>query len=158
MSLDHYFLSKNQDKEVLYFGHNFFIHEAFKHVLNSNYDFDKFEVHKEDIKNSVEKLESILDCFQTEEHDDTVSFDHGTDDWLVNMNHVIVDDTGCVALEKAILMYPSAVANQLKYHGGTLLSGLDYMFFKIKDAYEKLKSLLNTFDFENDKLLISQGG
>ena len=158
MSLDHSFFSKNTGKEIIYFGHNFFVLDGFKHIFGENYDGDMFEVCKEDVESFVDKLESILDCFQTEEHDDTVSFDPGTGDWLVNKDHVVVDDMGCAALEKAILLYPSAAAGQLKYHGGSLSSGLDYMFSKIRNAYEKLKSLLNTFDFENDKLLISQAG
>lgn len=158
MSLDHSFFSKNTGEEVSYFSHNFFFCEGFKHIFGENFDGDMFEVSKEDIVKFVDSLGEIIKHFDFEDHGDSADFNNRTREWVLNETHFITDCGGTLALQTAMLKFPVGFMKQLTYRNGPLFDSIDYAFSKIGYAHYTLTNLLETFDFENDKLLISQAG
>lgn len=158
MSLDHFFISKNTGEEVAYFGHNHFVQNAFEHIVGKNYDADPFPVSKTELENAVKKFEDVLNAFDCKTHSGYCEVNGYTKTWIVRENHVIADLSGSVALYKVLQHFPTGFDEFMRREDGAIIFTIERIFGKISWAYEQLKRVLETFDFENDNLIIEQAG
>lgn len=150
MSIDHTFFNKEKN-EVCYFQQNYFIEYSFSHIINNTWYTHK-EVVKSDIEVIVAKYGDCISkfCGGNVIPPENELYDIKDDDLLTNKHSA--------RFFFELITHFNPVFLDYMYRPRTVKSAIVTMFYKFIDAYFQLKKLLETFDFENDKLTIVQTG
>lgn len=150
MSLDHSFFNKEED-EVCFFQKNYFIKYSFAHIINDEW-YTRKEVIKSELEVIVAKYGDCISKFCAGNVIPTENklYDIKDDDILTNEHSARFFFELITHFEPAVLEY--------LYRNSTVRFSLVWMFHRFINAYFKLRKLLETFDFENDKLTIEQSG
>lgn len=156
MSLLHSFHSQNTRHEHAYFNHNFIVRDLFCHLFGDNYDGDWYVVSKRDINRAVAILEEVLDPLSLNEHVNYFDFDNEKKMYMMAEKHLLLDWGGSRAMYNMFVLLPDAVTEYLNFCSSNIKYAVERLFNCAVDAYITLKNLQETFDFENDKLIVSQ--
>lgn len=150
MSLDHLFFNK-EENEICFLQKNYFIEYSFSHIINDEW-YTKKEVIKSELRAIVAEYG---DCISKLGKGNVIL----SKEELYDMedNDILNNERSALFFSELITHFKPAVLEYLNCEC-TVRYSLVRMFHKFIDAYFKLRELLGTFDFENDKLTIEQAG
>lgn len=158
MSVDHALFSKNTGKELLFFENNYFVLFSFANIVRNfantirSEGSERHEISKSDLEDAVSEILTCLNRLYDENNPittETVEQISSSEEevlYLSGSSKVFAELIRRFKLP--VLMYLEEVMS--------LKHASCYIFYKFFDAALKLRELLDTFDFENDTLLIEQ--